>query len=122
MLDAAQLESARTTAELLLQDDIEILGFNRLEDQLGQDRKLVPFVVRTVKGRLTVAVARVEDAAGRLVLADDLRLYLAWDANLSDGEAFRIGGPTGRIVWPLGNNLADPRRKMLELRVKEDLK
>jgi len=85
MLDAAQLESARTTAELLLQDDIEILGFNRLEDQLGQDRKLVPFVVRTVKGRLAVAVARVEDAAGRLVLADDLRLYLAWDANLSDG-------------------------------------
>jgi len=122
MLDAAQLESARVTSELLLQDDIEVLAFNRYEDELGQDRKLVPFVLRTIKGRLTVAVARVEDAAGKLVLADDLRLYVAWDADLSNSEAFRIGGETGRIVWPLSNNLIDPRRKMTEIRVKEELR
>jgi len=122
MLDAAQLESARVTSELLLQDDIEVLAFNRYEDELGQDRKLVPFVLRTIKGRLTIAVARVEDAAGKLVLADDLRLYVAWDADLSNSEAFRIGGETGRIVWPLSNNLIDPRRKMTEIRVKEELR
>jgi hypothetical protein len=122
MLNAAQLESARATAGLLLQDDIEVLGFNRYEDELGQDRKLVPFTIRTIKGRLTVATARVEDAAGRLTIADDLRLYVAWNADLSLGEAFRIGGPTGRIVWPESNNLIDPRRKMTEIRVKEELR
>jgi len=122
MLSADQLAGLRATAEMTLQDEIEILGFNRFEDALGQDRKLVPFVLRTAPGRLTVAVARVEDAAGRLTLADDLRLYLAWDVNLTGMEAFRIGGAAGRIVWPVGSNLADPRRTLTEHRVKEDLR
>jgi hypothetical protein len=122
MLTPAQLESARATAELTLMESIEILAFNRLEDALGQDRKLVPYVLRQMRGRLTMTTARVEDAAGRLVLADDLRLYMPYDADLTNSEAYRIGGPTGRIVWPLSSNLIDPRRILLEIRVKEDLR
>jgi len=122
MLDAAQLAAVRTTSELLLTETIQVLAFNRLEDELGQDRKLVPLVLREIPGRLTVAVAKVEDEAGKLVLADDLRLYVAYDADLSNAEAYRIGGNSGRIVWPIGSNLIDPRRLLTELRVKEDLR
>ena len=122
MLNEGQLNSLRLVAELTLTESIEILAFNRFEDALGQDRKLVPYTLRTVPGRLTVAVARVEDAAGRLVLADDLRLYLAYNVNLTGAEAFRIGGDFGRIVWPLGSNEIDPRRVITEIRVKEEIK